>query len=239
MTHMNHYYSGAFGISPLANEPIDYVRQGSRCDESYHRNDCAPLARPGQRFVQFLFERSVEQEAQRKAQQEAQQKAQQEVQKNANDLRLAAEAIRREYEQRFAEVERLAKDAAEMAAAAAAESKKAQAAAAPLLSADAPRSIGDDWVPQKTADCCDVLPTPAPATVSATAGTKHRAQSTSVIVAAAQDKTCVVCMDRERNVVCMPCTHLVLCVQCCSDAPLRKCPVCQRDIEQLIKCIVS
>lgn len=227
MTHMNHYYSGAFGISPLAREPINYVRQGSRCDESYHRNDCAPLARPNQRFLQFLFEHSV--------QQEAQQKAQQEAQKNANDLRMAADAIRREYEQRFAQVERLAKDAAEMAAAAAAESKKAQAAAAPLLSADAPRSIGDDWVPQKTADRSDVLA--APATVGATP--TNIAQSTSVIVAAAQDKTCVVCMDRERNVVCMPCTHLVLCVQCCSDAPLRKCPVCQHNIEQLIKCIVS
>lgn len=44
-----------------------------------------------------------------------------------------------------------------------------------------------------------------------------------------KDRTCVVCLEREREVVLHPCRHYCLCIEC-SDH-LRQCPICRRPIE--------
>jgi len=47
-----------------------------------------------------------------------------------------------------------------------------------------------------------------------------------------KDRTCVVCLDREREVVLHPCGHYCLCKEC-SDH-LRQCPICRQQIEYTV-----
>ena len=58
-----------------------------------------------------------------------------------------------------------------------------------------------------------------------------------VVATEAEDRSCVVCMDHERDALFMPCQHLAMCFNC--SAALEKCPICQQKIENRIKCIVS
>jgi hypothetical protein len=47
-----------------------------------------------------------------------------------------------------------------------------------------------------------------------------------------KNRTCVVCLEREREVVLHPCRHYCLCIEC-SDR-LRQCPMCRRRIEDTV-----
>ena len=49
---------------------------------------------------------------------------------------------------------------------------------------------------------------------------------------AKKDRTCVVCLDREREVVLDPCRHYCLCRECSNS--LSKCPMCRRRIEDVV-----
>jgi hypothetical protein len=47
-----------------------------------------------------------------------------------------------------------------------------------------------------------------------------------------KDRTCVVCLEREREVVLHPCRHYCLCIECSNS--LSKCPICRRRIEDTV-----
>jgi hypothetical protein len=49
---------------------------------------------------------------------------------------------------------------------------------------------------------------------------------------AKKNMTCVVCLDREREVVLHPCRHYCLCLECSNR--LRQCPMCRRQIEYIL-----
>ena len=49
---------------------------------------------------------------------------------------------------------------------------------------------------------------------------------------AKKDRTCVVCLDQEREVVLDPCRHYCLCRQCSDN--LITCPMCRRRIEDVV-----
>jgi hypothetical protein len=44
---------------------------------------------------------------------------------------------------------------------------------------------------------------------------------------------CVVCMDKDKNILLGPCNHLCVCQDC--SVPLKKCPMCRGDIEKKTK----
>jgi hypothetical protein len=46
---------------------------------------------------------------------------------------------------------------------------------------------------------------------------------------------CVVCYDRESNVILIPCGHLALCEECSKVSSVSKCPVCRSNIQQRVK----
>ncbi|XP_075228805.1 E3 ubiquitin-protein ligase LRSAM1-like isoform X2 [Lycorma delicatula] len=48
--------------------------------------------------------------------------------------------------------------------------------------------------------------------------------------------TCVICMDKQYQIVFIPCGHLCVCMTCV--LPLRNCPLCRKSIDQKIRVIV-
>lgn len=50
-----------------------------------------------------------------------------------------------------------------------------------------------------------------------------------------EQSTCVVCMDREINVVLIPCGHLIMCNHCAESLASKKCPTCRQTISQVVK----
>ena len=54
------------------------------------------------------------------------------------------------------------------------------------------------------------------------------------------DMACVVCLSTRAKVGCVPCGHLCVCAGCMPPnlrpaGPMRKCPVCRKDVAQLLK----
>ena len=42
-----------------------------------------------------------------------------------------------------------------------------------------------------------------------------------------QDRACVICLQRERNLLFMPCNHLCACAECGLNPTIRTCPICR------------
>ena len=47
--------------------------------------------------------------------------------------------------------------------------------------------------------------------------------------------SCVICMDKRRNIVIQGCNHFVICDECERKLVLNKCPQCQRAYSNIIK----
>ena len=60
-------------------------------------------------------------------------------------------------------------------------------------------------------------------------GYREDTQDYVIVTELAWKKVCVVCLDREREVVLDPCRHFCLCKQCSES--LGKCPICRQHIE--------
>lgn len=52
-----------------------------------------------------------------------------------------------------------------------------------------------------------------------------------------REQICVVCMDRQKNIMFLPCSHLAACVEC--SASLTKCPVCRVPIQATVRTYTS
>eukprot|EP00301_Raphidiophrys_heterophryoidea_P022427 c6585_g1_i2.p3 GENE.c6585_g1_i2~~c6585_g1_i2.p3 ORF type:complete len:113 (+),score=21.00 c6585_g1_i2:354-692(+) len=52
------------------------------------------------------------------------------------------------------------------------------------------------------------------------------AESTAAVVEENDDKLCIACVDRPREMVFRKCGHMCLCAQCCKK--MNRCPICQR-----------
>ncbi|PAA65561.1 hypothetical protein BOX15_Mlig016736g2, partial [Macrostomum lignano] len=50
---------------------------------------------------------------------------------------------------------------------------------------------------------------------------------------------CVVCLDRERNIMLQPCNHFCLCDACHQRLKRRVCPICNRPIASVLPVFVS
>lgn len=46
---------------------------------------------------------------------------------------------------------------------------------------------------------------------------------------------CIVCLDEERTHACVPCGHYVLCRDCAYDFSQKQCPICRKNVDQIIK----
>jgi Zinc finger, C3HC4 type (RING finger) len=55
----------------------------------------------------------------------------------------------------------------------------------------------------------------------------------------ANDFRCALCMERVRSVIFKPCLHLAVCQACCEKMLERKCPQCQKHVEEVVKVFVS
>lgn len=53
------------------------------------------------------------------------------------------------------------------------------------------------------------------------------------------EKLCVICLDKQIEIVIIPCRHMVLCSECCVN--LKQCPMCRTDftVNQIIKVFTS
>jgi len=49
-------------------------------------------------------------------------------------------------------------------------------------------------------------------------------------------KSCNLCMDKQKNIALMPCGHVCVCSECCES--LIKCPVCRSTIHQKVKVFI-
>uniref|UniRef100_A0A8C9X993 Baculoviral IAP repeat containing 2 n=1 Tax=Sander lucioperca TaxID=283035 RepID=A0A8C9X993_SANLU len=52
-----------------------------------------------------------------------------------------------------------------------------------------------------------------------------------------EERTCMVCMDKEVNIVFIPCGHLVVCKECAPS--LRKCPICRALVKGTVRTFLS
>ena len=48
-----------------------------------------------------------------------------------------------------------------------------------------------------------------------------------------QERACVVCLDRVKNIIFLPCAHLAACVEC--SVSMQKCPVCRAPVEATVR----
>lgn len=164
-------------------------------------------------------------------------------------LKNTADALRREFEEKLQQVSQSTSVPAALAVPQQQQQQQQK---------ENVQSIGQDWVPVKSLDALSVSSSSSVATACASENNAAFSPVSSALppptpsplVSAqplplplpakekeqAQDKSCVVCMDRERNVVCFPCTHFILCFEC--SGGLKQCPMCKDDA-QMIKCIVS
>lgn len=55
----------------------------------------------------------------------------------------------------------------------------------------------------------------------------------------ANDFRCALCMERVRSVIFKPCLHLAVCQICCEKMLEKKCPQCQKPVEDVVKVFVS
>lgn len=53
----------------------------------------------------------------------------------------------------------------------------------------------------------------------------------STVVAVPEERTCRICLTRERNLVFMPCNHLCACSECGLNDSIQSCPLCRATFE--------
>ena len=53
------------------------------------------------------------------------------------------------------------------------------------------------------------------------------------------DRTCIICMDKEILYLFMPCKHLVSCENCAQNPSMKECPVCRKTIQKRLKTYMS
>ena len=53
------------------------------------------------------------------------------------------------------------------------------------------------------------------------------------------DRTCIICMDKEILYLFMPCKHLVSCENCAQNPSVKECPVCRKTIQKRLKTYMS
>lgn len=67
---------------------------------------------------------------------------------------------------------------------------------------------------------------------------EYRPQQRFVPLSEAQNSEstkCIVCWDEERTHACVPCGHYVLCSDCAYDFSHKQCPICRKNVDQIIK----
>ena len=53
------------------------------------------------------------------------------------------------------------------------------------------------------------------------------------------ERTCIICMDKEILYLFMPCKHLVSCENCAKNPAVKECPVCRKTIQKRLKTYMS
>ena len=53
------------------------------------------------------------------------------------------------------------------------------------------------------------------------------------------ERTCIICMDKEILYLFMPCKHLVSCENCAKNPVVKECPVCRKTIQKRLKTYMS
>ena len=53
------------------------------------------------------------------------------------------------------------------------------------------------------------------------------------------ERTCVICMDKEIIYLFMPCKHLVSCEKCGQNPSVKECPICRKTIQKRLKTYMS
>ena len=56
----------------------------------------------------------------------------------------------------------------------------------------------------------------------------------SILDSGLRDFSCVVCQEKERDVMFMNCNHICCCSKCASTLPSKKCPACRADIQRTV-----
>jgi hypothetical protein len=67
---------------------------------------------------------------------------------------------------------------------------------------------------------------------------EYRPQQKFIHLSEAQNSEsikCIVCWDEERTHACVPCGHYVLCRDCACDLLHKQCPICRKNVDQIIK----